>query len=316
MVYYYPFGISKSGQSSSFAVSTISASAAISATIVAYTASHAIVTQSAGAAGPTGPAPTSCGAGPQGPSGSVGLTGTRGPALTGCPSGTKLCANITPPSGYILVCIQPPPGCTVENTICPGDSTTTTTTTSTTTTTTSTTTTPTCTLLYDVTGPFVDSTTACAAGDAADFSVHQSGATYYSEGTCTTLMGTGTPGSGIPSAGFYKRDSDEYYIEFSGGSIITGPTSCAGTTTTTSTTTVVGECYAVSNGGISTSGTISWTDINGTPRSGTLNAGQSTNICSTTTPIENPAADVSITACSNPCSTLCTSLPCGTACTC
>lgn len=78
-----------------------------------------------------------------------------------------------------------------------------------------------------------------------------------------------------------------------------------------------GECYEVTNTNPSqTSGTISWTDISGTSRSGTLGASQTTNICSLTVPTENPAADVTVTACGNPCGTVCTTIDCVPQCTC
>lgn len=120
MAYFYPFGIPQSGPSSSFANTTISASAATSVTITAYTASYSVVTQSAGDVGPAGGSP-SCASGPQGPTGSLGPSGSQGSSLTSCPPGTKQCTNITPPSGYILVCIEIPSGCTSANTYCPGE---------------------------------------------------------------------------------------------------------------------------------------------------------------------------------------------------
>lgn len=120
MSYFYPFGIPQVGVSASFATLAISASAASTNAITGYTASYAAVTQSSGETGPPGGAPT-CAAGPQGPVGPIGPSGSRGPALTSCPENTKQCTNITPPAGYIVVCIEVPPGCTLANTYCPGE---------------------------------------------------------------------------------------------------------------------------------------------------------------------------------------------------
>jgi hypothetical protein len=70
-------------------------------------------------------------------------------------------------------------------------------------------------------------------------------------------------------------------------------------------------CYSVFNGGGGTSNTISWTDANGVPRTGTLASGVTTYVCSQVEPTESPAADVIITSCLSSCSEVCTSLPCG-----
>lgn len=120
MAYYYPFGIPQTGISSSFATTTISASAASSTAITGYTASYAASVQTAGPQGPSGSAP-SCGTGPQGPTGPIGPSGSIGPSLTTCPPGSKQCTGITPPSGYIIVCIEIPSGCTAQTTYCPGE---------------------------------------------------------------------------------------------------------------------------------------------------------------------------------------------------
>jgi len=68
-----------------------------------------------------------------------------------------------------------------------------------------------------------------------------------------------------------------------------------------------GECYYVYNYNPNTSGLISWTDINGTGRSGYLAGYSGAYVCSTTLPTENPAADVDVSSCSNPCSIVYTS---------
>lgn len=70
-------------------------------------------------------------------------------------------------------------------------------------------------------------------------------------------------------------------------------------------------CYTVFNGGAGTSNTISWTDANGVPRTGTLASGVTTYVCSQVEPTESPAADVIITSCAVGCNKVCTSLPCG-----
>lgn len=198
-------------------------------------------------------------------------------------------------------------GCGCKCTGCtPGDNciTTTTTTSGPTTTTTSTTTTINCVFQYDVTGPEASSTAACALLDAANYSVYYDGVSYFSDGVCTKLMGTGTAPTNAP-AGFYKRDSDDYWIEFSGGTIVSGPTDCNATTTTTSTTTTgaPGTCYTAVNNGGGESGTVYWTNPTTGAESTTIAAGNSIFICSNTTPYESPAADVVFYNCGNSCTT-------------
>lgn len=69
-----------------------------------------------------------------------------------------------------------------------------------------------------------------------------------------------------------------------------------------------GTCYYVYNYNGGTSGTIYWTDINGTGRSGTLSGYSGAYICSTSTPYESPAADVNVSNCNSACSKVHTSI--------
>lgn len=139
--------------------------------------------------------------------------------------------------------------------------------------------------------------------------------------TAQTAVYTATSCQDYPLLGYYAicsggSHSTCYTIGSSG--TVTSTSSCTTTTTTTTstTTTAPGECYEVFNGGGGTSGTISWTDTSGTPRTGTLGSGQTTYICSQTLPEESPPADVVVTSCFSSCSSVCTSLPCSSPCPC
>lgn len=122
MTYYFPFGFSNPiAISASFTELAATASLTASTLTTIYTASYAVSSITIGPLGPSGSDATlgiCTGPAPQGPSGSIGLSGSVGPSLTSCPKGTTLCTNLTPPTGYALVCIQTPPGCS-GTTICP-----------------------------------------------------------------------------------------------------------------------------------------------------------------------------------------------------
>ena len=93
------------------------------------------------------------------------------------------------------------------------------------------------------------------------------------------------------------------------------PTTTTTTTvapTTTTTTTPPGTCYTAKNGGVGTSGTVSWNDPTLGAQSTTIAAGNKINICSTTTPIESPAADVIFYNCGTSCATAGTCSDCET----
>ncbi len=120
MTYFYPFGIPQVGVSSSYAAQATTASAAFALNINAQTAFWAATVQASGSSGSAGPVASGCTTAPTGPTGPAGPVGPTGPSLISCPAGSKACPNITPPSGYILVCIEIPPGCSEENTYCPG----------------------------------------------------------------------------------------------------------------------------------------------------------------------------------------------------
>ena len=117
-----------------------------------------------------------------------------------------------------------------------------------------------------------------------------------------------------PTPGYYAMCNRANCYSIGSGGIVNSITACATTTTTTTTTTqapVTGDCYSVWNSGGGTSGTIYWTDTTGTSRSGTLDAGVTTYVCSTTFPFESPSAEVIVSSCGNTCTNVCTSLPCG-----
>lgn len=71
--------------------------------------------------------------------------------------------------------------------------------------------------------------------------------------------------------------------------------------TTTTTTVAVGTCYTAVNGGISTSGTVYWTDPTSGPQTTTIPAGNKINICSNTAPYEDPADTVVFYNCGTSC---------------
>lgn len=75
-------------------------------------------------------------------------------------------------------------------------------------------------------------------------------------------------------------------------------------------TAAAASCYLVNNISANPSNTISWTSIDGVPRTGTLAANTSTNLCSTTTPFENPAAGVSVSQICATCTESCTTITC------
>ena len=118
MSYFYPFGIIQSVVSSNYA--TLATSASIFyGQLVDYAVSASSVITS-GASGSAGNTPNcSLYTGPTGPSGSIGPSGSMGVSLTSCPTGSILCSSLTPPSGYYIVCMQIPPGCTSSTAICP-----------------------------------------------------------------------------------------------------------------------------------------------------------------------------------------------------
>lgn len=142
--YYFPFGANDRAQtqSISFALSAITASLPVSATVLAITASYAITSASRPAAGTNGTnqSEASCGTSTiVGSKGLQGPTGSKGTDYGGCPPGTTECVNlhislsanwINPinnrpginyfrPSGsqFSKVCIEIPPGCSVG--VCP-----------------------------------------------------------------------------------------------------------------------------------------------------------------------------------------------------
>jgi hypothetical protein len=122
MTYYFPFGVTNPvATSASFTelATTSSFTASVLSTITTASYAGSILTSSP--QGPSGSAATlgiCTDPAPQGPSGSIGPSGSQGPNLTSCPKGTVLCTNLTAPSGYQLVCIQTPVGCS-GTVICP-----------------------------------------------------------------------------------------------------------------------------------------------------------------------------------------------------
>lgn len=110
MTYYYPFGYTNpSALNSTVTNLAVTASVTESTSTTINAAFHALQILATGSSGSAGPAATvaNCvGSAPQGPSGSIGPSGSRGPSLSGCPAGSVLCANLTPPAGYAFVCIQ------------------------------------------------------------------------------------------------------------------------------------------------------------------------------------------------------------------
>lgn len=122
MAYFFPFGlVNPAAVSASFAVTAITASITASNTVVPTTASYSVRVSSSGSQGPIGPEASlaTCTApAPQGPTGPIGPSGSIGPSLTGCPAGSVLCPGLTPPTGYVYVCIQIPAGCS-GTTVCP-----------------------------------------------------------------------------------------------------------------------------------------------------------------------------------------------------
>lgn len=281
MSYYFPFGRLNTVDSSSFAGLSTTASYAF----FANTSSFASKAEYPGAQGDPGM-----------------------DIVCSCPVGYIACPGLSVP-GYALVCLEIAPVCSEGTTIAcppsipaPTTSTTSTTTTSTTsaptttttsttgaptTTTTSTTSTSTttsttlaCMFEYDVTGPEASSGAACALSEAANYNVHSMGGVeYYTDDTCTTLMPNG----------YYKVDGQNEWVQFNGGTLAAGPTSCTATTTTTSTTTTgaIGSCYVMTN----TSGGVTISVRYTSPTSGVQNIsigpGVTVRVCSNTTPFEN-----------------------------
>lgn len=126
MTYFFPYGYTNPSAQTAIhtnlattASFTASFSTAVNATF------YAINVQNVGPSGSTGPASTSasCAASnpgtqpPRGPSGSIGPSGSVGPDLSGCPAGSVLCSDLTPPTGYKYVCIQT--GSCSGVTVCP-----------------------------------------------------------------------------------------------------------------------------------------------------------------------------------------------------
>ena len=328
MSYYYPFNAGVPlASGSSFAYLSVTASLFSSLSTTVESSSYALVVKNTG---------------PQGPSGTSYPTSS-------CPAGYLDCPNLVPfvaADGFARVCVatgsvctggtfpicpssMPVSPCTTTTTTTIPPTTTTTSTTSTSTTSTSTSTTSTTTLpptstttsttstststtstttincqyQYDVTGPEASSGAACAQPDAGDYSVYLNGTTYYTNAICTAI---------IPD-GYYKRDVDDYWVQFGGsGQLLAGPTDCSATTTTTSTTTTgaAGSCYTVVNGGAGTTGTIYWTDPSLGPQTTTIPVGNKINICTNTTPYESPAADAIFYLCGTSCTSAGTCTDC------
>ena len=330
MSYYYPFNAGVPlASGSSFAYLSVTASLFSSLSTSVESSSFASTVKNTG---------------PQGPSGTSYPTSS-------CPAGYLDCPNLVPfvaAEGFARVCVatgsvctggtfpicpssMPPSPCTTTTSTTsttststtststtststtsttsttteppPPPTTTSTTSTSTTSTSTTSTTTINCQFQYDVTGPEVSSGAACAQPDAGDYAVYLNGTTYYTNTICTAI---------IPD-GYYKRDVDDYWVQFgNSGQLLAGPTDCGATTTTTSTTTTgaAGSCYTVVNDGAGTTGTIYWTDPSLGPQTTTIAVGNKINICSNTTPYESPAADASFYLCGTSCTSAGTCTDC------
>ena len=123
MTFYFPYNytpaVSSSILTGSIAQTAVTSSNSSSVATVAQTAFYAAVIQNIGPSGSRGPDATGCvgtvsgSAGPQGPSGS------RGQANYDCPAGFIACPNLTPPSGYSIVCIPLPSPCNGSVIVCP-----------------------------------------------------------------------------------------------------------------------------------------------------------------------------------------------------
>lgn len=126
MTYFFPFGsVNPTAAESTIANSAVTASFTASLNTRINTAFYAQSVFTSGPSGSEGNPSTSasCAAAnpsaiaPQGPSGSVGPSGSRGPSLSTCPPGSIVCSNLTPPSGYTIVCIET--GSCGATTVCP-----------------------------------------------------------------------------------------------------------------------------------------------------------------------------------------------------
>jgi hypothetical protein len=120
MSYFFPFGVAQISPSANFASLATTASVFYGKTADYAISASSVITQGpSGSAGSTPNCSAYEGTGPTGPSGSAGPTGPQGISLTTCPSGSILCSSLTPPSGYYIVCMQIPPGCTARTAVCP-----------------------------------------------------------------------------------------------------------------------------------------------------------------------------------------------------
>lgn len=119
MTYIFPYRVPSSQPSSSNAILATSASVAEFFTIPVQTVLTASAVTFAGVTGDQGGLPT-CGSPIPGPSGSNGPPGDAGQSAI-CPPGSVECVGITPPTGYGVVCVEIPAGCTSGYVFCPPD---------------------------------------------------------------------------------------------------------------------------------------------------------------------------------------------------
>lgn len=124
MTYFFPYGYAVAN-SATLAQTAVTASGTASLTTTILSASTlSLPPLNSGPSGSPGPSRNSASCAtafptetsPQGPSGSIGPSGSRGTDLTACPAGSIQCTNLTPPTGYALVCIQTG---SCANPICP-----------------------------------------------------------------------------------------------------------------------------------------------------------------------------------------------------
>jgi hypothetical protein len=228
MTYYFPIGRPATIPTNiDYSLTAVTASAG-AAGARADTASYAASVQNLPATGAPGTNQnlalcTNVIPGNTGPQGDVGPQGT---SLTVCPPGSKQCA-LTPPSGFSLVCIEIPEGCTAAGTPCPttleGFATTTTTST------TSTTTAPPCyelgTFIYATTAPDVPANCTVLQYEEGPATLYstcetpENGCVIYSNAICTTTA--------VSAYGIHSFVDGAQYVVLNGGtSAVSGGGSC------------------------------------------------------------------------------------------
>jgi len=123
MTFYFPYNytpaVSASILTGSIAQTAVTSSNSSSIATVARTAFYASVVQNIGPTGPRGTDASGCVGTTAGPTGPTGPSGSRGQANYNCPAGFIACPDLTPPSGYSIVCIPLPSPCNGSVIVCP-----------------------------------------------------------------------------------------------------------------------------------------------------------------------------------------------------